>query len=158
MTAILPSATAGQYIKDVFDKLDRDVKVFRLDMLTVEYHDSFFTRGQTRPLFVASRDEWVARFRDLVGPEGHAFRGRPGPGNVIRLWRGTQHAEHKDGLSWTARKSVASDYASQGDAPGQLWRIDSVPMHAILRYDGIGRVLSEFLVDTTGLTIVQEDL
>jgi hypothetical protein len=150
------SVDLEQYIGTVRNQFDRDRKTFALDMLAIDYH-GYFTRGiGARPLVAASRDEWVARFRAMVGPEGFKFPGWPGPGYVIRLWRGTQREEHKDGLSWTASRSIAAQFASMGEGPGQVWRIDSVPMQAVLYYEPVMSLLNEFLIDTTGLDIVRE--
>lgn len=123
--------------------------------LVYDYHASW--SPTTRALTLVPREEWVARFRALVGPEGHKFKRHPGPGHVITLWRGTQREEHKTGLSWTPKRTYAQAFASVVP-DGQVWRIDSVPLSAVLYYDPdeLPTVAPELLIDTTGLDIVRE--
>ncbi|KZE89093.1 NUDIX domain-containing protein [Microbacterium sp. TNHR37B] len=128
----------------------------RLALLAYDYHVSIDRPGAlVRPLLRATRDEWVARFRAIVGTRGHDFKGRPSDDHVIRLWRGTELEEHRHGLSWTPARTMAIGHAPNG----QLWRIDSVPLNAILYYDPTAPgtiALPEVLIDTTGLHVVRE--
>ena len=150
-------ATRALHLEADTAGLARARRIFEVDMLAVEYHGHFSRGLDVRPLTAASRDEWVARFRALVGPDGHRFDGWPGPDHVITLWRGTQYPEHRNGLSWTANRAVAVRYAGMGSGAGQVWRIDAVPMSAILYRESFLPILSEFLIDTSGMGIIRDD-
>lgn len=133
----------------------------RMTRVLLDYHYGHGAESRLDPpLTRATREEWIARFREIVGPRGYEFEGRPEPGSVIRLWRGTELEEHRDGLSWTPHRETALAFARLSSDPrGQLWRIDNVPLHAILYHQPVwarSLAVPEILIDTTGLSIERE--